>query len=75
MQTSFRDRNDAFAPPTISPADDNYRYLTDQVAAFLSEAPKAFHREGGEFVIAHVEGHLPRTSIVIAVARLKSDSH
>eukprot|EP00904_Undaria_pinnatifida_P001405 jgi/Undpi1/11265/HiC_scaffold_30.g13563.m1 len=44
------------------------------VDAFLSEAPKAFHREGGEFVATLVEGHLSRTSVVIALARVRSGS-
>ena len=33
-------------PPTM------LAYLIDQVVAFFPDAPKAFHREGGEFVAA-----------------------
>ena len=36
-------------PPSL---DDAGRYLIDQVGVFLSEVPKAFHSEDGEFVAA-----------------------
>ena len=35
------------------------RHLIDQVAGFLSEAPKAFHGNGGELVDAPIEETLP----------------
>ena len=57
---------------SFRPSDNTFRYLINQIAAFLSEASKAFHREGGEFVAALVEGHLPRTSVVSALARHRS---
>ena len=34
---------------SVRPPDDACGHLVDQVAASLSEVPKAFHREGGEF--------------------------
>ena len=51
--------------------DFNTSIIWFQVAAFFTEAPKAFHREVGEFVAAPVEGHLSRTSVVVALARLE----
>ena len=41
---------------------------------FHSEAPKAFHGEGGEFAAAPVEEHLSQSSAVAALARLRFGS-
>ena len=59
---------------SVRSSDDACGHLVDQVAAFLSEAPKAFHREGGEFIAALVEGHLSRSSVVAALERLRFGS-
>ena len=56
---------------SVRPSDDACGHLIDQVAAFLSEAPKAFHREGGEVIAALVERHLSRSNAVAALARLR----
>ena len=42
---------------SVRPSDIACRYMINQIAAILSEAPKDLHREGGEFVAALVEGH------------------
>ena len=65
LQTPFLASDDPSVPPTNACG-----HLVNQVAAFLSEAPKAFHREGGEFIAALAEGHLSRSRLVAALARL-----
>ena len=67
LQAAFCDRDDPVRPPYHAG-----RYLIDQTVAFFAEAPKTFHRE--EFLAALVEGHLARTSVVIALARLGGGS-
>ena len=59
---------------SVHHSDDAGRYLIDQVASSLPEAPKSPHRESGEFVAALVEGHLSRTTVVIALARLRVEA-
>ena len=55
----------------VCPSGDACSQLVDQVVASLSEAPKAFHRECGEFIAALVEGHLFWSSVVAAFARFR----
>ena len=59
---------------SVRPSNDAVRYLIDQVSSLLSEAPIGFRREGGECVAALAEGHLSRTSVVTAFARLRCKS-
>ena len=60
---------------SVRSSDDDRGHLVDQVAALLSEAPKAFHREGGKFIDTLVEGHLlSRSSVVSALARLRLEA-
>ena len=40
---------------SVRPSDNTFRYLINQIDASLSEAPRAFHREGGEFSAALVK--------------------
>ena len=42
----------------------------NEVATFLTEAPKAFHREGDEFVATLVDGRLSRPSVAATLACL-----
>lgn len=55
----------------VFPSDSYRLHVVDDVAAFLSEAPKSlyFHRSSREMMATHVEGHLSRTTVMVALAR------
>ena len=50
---------------------EDCRYAVDHVGPFLSEARKAVHREGDEFMAALVEETLSRSSAVALLAHVR----
>ena len=55
---------------SVRPSEDACGHLVDQVAAFLSETPKAFHRQGGELIAALIERHLSRSSTTVIMREM-----
>lgn len=56
-------------PPSVPPRSTSFQ-LVDALVALYSETPNHFHRYTCKFVTPFVERHMPRTSVVLAPARL-----
>ena len=71
---STRSSTNPFLPinhqPTDPPPHDTSYKLVDELTALYPETPEAFHCLSGKFVTPLVEEHMPRTSVVLALARL-----